>query len=326
MPHVNPLSRPAAIALYQTMLRIRLAERRVSEIYPSDKIQSPIHLSTGQEAVSAGLCLALRRGDHLYGTYRGHGIYIAKGGNLGRMFAELYAKDTGCSGGKGGSMHLVAPEVGLMGCSAIVASTIPLAVGDAMAAKFRKMKRVSAAIFGDGAIDEGVFFESVNFAVLRNLPVLFLLENNGYAVHSRVKDRHKQLELCRITEGLGLPGKRFDGNDVFKVYEEVSRAADSIRRGRGPVLLEFVTDRWNEHVGANSDWNAPYRPPEERRLAERRDPLAQARVVLRRDYRVADADFLRWEKAVLKDVDRAVDFAERSPFPPVERLYEGVFK
>lgn len=323
---MNKINRSTAIALYKTMLRIRLAERKVSEIYPSDKIQSPIHLSTGQEAVSAGFGLALRRDDHVYGTYRGHGIYIAKGGNLGRMFAELYAKGAGCSGGKGGSMHLVAPEVGLMGCSAIVASTIPLAVGDAMAAKLQKKKRVAAAMFGDGAIDEGVFFESVNFAVLRHLPVLFLLENNGYAVHSRVRDRHKQLDLYRIVEGLGLPGKRFDGNDVFKVYGEISSAAEKIRAGGGPIFLEFVTDRWNEHVGANNDWNAPYRPPDERSLAEKRDPLVRAQAALMNNFRVKPAEFARWEKEVLADVARAVDFAERSPFPSVERLYQDMYK
>ncbi len=326
MPPVKKLNRSTAVALYKTMLRIRLAERKVSEIYPSDKIQSPIHLSTGQEAVSAGFGLALRREDHVYGTYRGHGIYIAKGGNLGRMFAELYAKGTGCSGGKGGSMHLTAPEVGLMGCSAIVASTIPLAVGDAMASRLLKRKRVSAAMFGDGAIDEGVFFESVNFAVLRNLPVMFILENNGYAVHSRVRDRHKQLDLYRIVEGLGLPGKRFDGNDVFRVYEEISKAAQHIRTGGGPALLEFVTDRWNEHVGANNDWNAPYRPADERSQAEKRDPLVRAQTVLAKDYRITPAEFARWEQEEIKDIERAVDFAEKSPFPSVERLYKDMYK
>jgi TPP-dependent pyruvate/acetoin dehydrogenase alpha subunit len=157
----------SGLELYRTMLRIRLAELRIVDIYPTDKIQSPVHLSIGQEAVAAGVCRALKSSDHVLGTYRGHAIYIAKGGDMNGMFAELYGKATGCAKGRGGSMHLVAPEAGLMGCSAIVGGTIPVAVGDALAAKMEGRGRVAAVFFGDGALDEGVFFESANFAVLK---------------------------------------------------------------------------------------------------------------------------------------------------------------
>lgn len=320
-----PLSRTLALDLYRTLLTIRRVEQKVAEIYPSDKIQSPVHLSIGQEAVAAGVCRALRPADRIYGTYRGHGIYIAKGGGLNKFFAELYAKDSGCARGKGGSMHLTAPEQGLMGCSAIVASTIPIAVGDALASQRQGRRRVVVSFFGDGAVDEGVFFESVNFAVLKNLPVLFVLENNGYAIHSPVSSRHGRTDLYRMAEGLGLRGHRFDGNDVFKVYAAADRHVHEIRKNGPPRLLEFTTFRWQEHVGPSSDLDAAYRASGERTRALRNDPLVKAEDVLRRRFRVAGKTFAALEKAVRDGIVHAVRFAEKSPFPGPERLWEGMF-
>ncbi len=176
--------------LFFLALKIRLVEEKVIELYPSDKIQSPVHLSIGQEAVAVGVCRSLTPSDLLFSSYRGHAFYMAKGGDLRAMFAELCGKVTGCCEGKGGSMHLAAPEVGMMGASAIVASTIPHAVGAALAAKLLKKEQVIVAVFGDGAVDEGVYHESLNIAALHALPVIFLFENNGLAVHSRMADRH----------------------------------------------------------------------------------------------------------------------------------------
>ena len=306
------------LELYKTMLTIRLAEERVAAIYPTDKIQSPIHLSLGQEAVCTGVCAALRPNDRLYGTYRGHGLYIAKGGDLGRMFAELYGKDTGCARGKGGSMHLAAPEQGLMACSAIVASTIPVAVGDALAAQAEGRDRLVVAFFGDGAVDEGVFYESVNFAVLKNLPILFVCENNQYAIHSRVADRRKVTDLHRIGAGLGLKGRRFDGNDAGAVLRATAAAAKSIRAGGAPQLLEFMTYRWVEHVGANTDYQEAYRFPGEEKKARAADPVSRAKKKLGKA-----ADAVHAE--VVAAVDAAVAFAERSPFPAVDQLLSHVY-
>lgn len=318
----NPSSadRALGLRLYETMLRIRLAEQRIIEIYPSDKIQSPVHLSIGQEAVSAGVSLALAEGDHLYGTYRGHGLFIARGAGLEKLYAELYGKDAGCTRGKGGSMHLFAPEVGLMGCSAIVGSMIPVAVGDALAAKTLGQKRVSAAVFGDGAVDEGVFFESVNFAALKKLPVLFVCENNKYAIHSKVADRHAQTRIARFGEGLGLKGKTLDGDDVFEVYKETRAAAESLRRGGAPVLLEFGTHRWHEHVGPGVDYRESYRLPGEETRAKRSDPLARAKAVLKKRWKVAEPELAAMETRLRAEVDAAVDFAEKAPFPAADRL------
>jgi len=322
--NTRAVGRDVEVELYRLMLKIRLSEQRIIEIYPTDKIQSPIHLSIGQEAVAAGVCRALRSSDHLYGTYRSHGIYIAKGGDLGQLFAELYGKDTGCARGKGGSMHLTAPEHGLMGCSAIVASLIPVATGDALAARMRRDGRVVCAYFGDGAVDEGVFFESANFAVLKDLPIVYVCENNRYAVHSRVVDRHKQDKLYRLAEGLGLRGSRHDGNDVAGVFKTMRRAVEATRLGGGPVLLEYTTYRWHEHVGPGTDYEEAYRFPGESRETAQNDPITKMAARLQR--RGLHRELAAIATAVRAEIDRAVVFAETSPFPPPERLTADLFE
>jgi len=314
-----------SIELYRSMLRIRLAEQRIVELYPSDKIQSPVHLSVGQEAIAAGVCRALLGSDHVYGTYRGHAYYLAKGGDMKRMFAELFGKDTGCARGKGGSMHLVDPDAGLMACSAIVASTIPVATGDAYASLRMASKRAVVSVFGDGAIDEGVFFESVNFAVLKKLPILYILENNWYAIHSKVPERRKQTELWRVAEGLGLEGERHDGNDAGAVYSVMSKAVAAIKKGAGPKLIEFTAYRWHEHVGPGVDFHEPYRRSNEQALAMKNDPLKLAKADLAKRCGVKDEMFAHWEAEARREVVEAVEFAEKSPFPTVERLYQDVF-
>lgn len=314
------------IALYKSMLKIRLAEEKIAEIYPTDAIQSPVHLCIGQEAISAGVCLPLEKTDHIYGTYRGHGIYIAKGGGMKPLFAELYAKETGCSRGKGGSMHLVAPEAGVMGCSAIVASTIPLAAGDALAAQMQGSRRLNVAFFGDGAVEEGVFFETLNFAALKNLPVIFICENNNYAVHSRVSDRRKQMEIFRLGESLGVPGSRHDGNDATAVYSAMTQAVEKTRQGGGPVLLEFMTYRLYEHVGVAMDHQVAYREKDKLDQALKSDPLVQAEVLLKKSCGVSDADLNQWKTAANREIAEAVKFAEESSFPSPEQLYEDLFE
>ncbi|MBI5202846.1 MAG: thiamine pyrophosphate-dependent dehydrogenase E1 component subunit alpha [Elusimicrobia bacterium] len=319
------LDKALARELYRLMLRIRLAEERVVALYPTDKIQSPIHLSIGQEAIVAGACKALGKADRAYGTYRGHGLFVAMGGGIDKMMAELYGKDTGCARGKGGSMHMVAPEIGLMGCSAIVASTIPVATGDALAAKMKREKRLTAVFFGDGGIDEGVFYESASFAALKKLPVIYVLENNGYAIHSKVRERHAKTELWRIGERLGLPGRRFDGNDVYEVHESFAKAAAEVKAGKGPILLEYATCRVYEHVGPRTDFKETYHEKNDEAKAKARDPLTVAQKALQKRGWAAPADFAAWRKAALAEIDDAVAFAEKSPFPGPERLLADNF-
>lgn len=322
----HSVSQEMAVTLYQTMLKIRRSEEKIAEIYPTDKIQSPIHLSIGQEAVSSGVCLALEKSDHIYGTYRSHGLFIAKGGDLKGLFAELFAKDTGCARGKGGSMHLVASEVGLMGCSALVASTIPVATGDALASQNQGRKRVVVASFGDGAVDEGIFFESLNFAALKNLPIIFVCENNHYAVHSRVSDRHKETHLYKFGESLGLSGARHNGDDVFEVHRSMKEAVRHIREGGSPLLLEYTTYRRFEHVGPGMDHLEAYR--DQRRLADamKNDPLQGAKTFLQQQFQTSDETFLLWEHTIQKEIEEAVAFAEASPYPNADQLYEGLYE
>src|SRR5437667_5409048 len=196
---------------YRELLRIRRVEEEIARVYPSDKIISPVHLSIGQEAVSVGVCQALGPQDIVFGTYRSHACYLAKGGSLRGMIAELYGKATGMAKGKAGSMHLVDPVVGVMGASAIVASTIPQAVGYALALQMAGERRVVVAFFGDGATEEGVFYESLNFAALWRLPILFVCENNFYAIHSRQADRQAVPDICHRAAAQGVTTYRFPG-------------------------------------------------------------------------------------------------------------------
>lgn len=299
--------------LFYKSLRIRLVEERLIELYPSDKIQSPVHLSIGQEAVAVGTCQSLKSTDLLFCSYRGHAFYLAKGGNLNAMFAELYGKVTGCCQGKAGSMHLAAPEVGLMGSSAVVASTIPHAVGAALAAKLLKKNHVVVAAFGDGATDEGVYHESLNFAALHKLPVIFLCENNGLAVHSKIKDRHS-FQVIEHAKSYGLPAISIpDGYDFMKVHETFSALVNEVRQSRLPCFVEIITYRYMEHVGVGEDYQAGYRSREELERWKSNDPL------------VLDQELIDKYSSVIHDeIDAAIEFAESSPLPSEKNLLTHV--
>jgi TPP-dependent pyruvate/acetoin dehydrogenase alpha subunit len=311
--------------LYQSMLKIHLTEKKIAEIYPTDKIQSPIHLCVGQEAIATGVCEALLKSDHIYGTYRNHGIYIAKGGDLKKLFAELYGKEAGCCAGKGGSMHLVAPEAGLMGCSAIVGSTIPVATGDAYASKLQGRQRVVAAFFGDGAIDEGVFFESINFAALKKLPIIYVIENNHYAIHSKIQDRHAQKDLYRLGEGVGIKGERIEGSDVENIFSKMKSTVEAIRAGAGPFLFEFMTYRWHEHVGPGLDHKETYRDSARLKEASEKMPIEMTREQLLKKYKVSESTIKSWESNIRQEIEEAVAFAEQAPFPKPESVYDDVY-
>src|SRR5579885_2281634 len=203
--------------LYRSLYRIRRLEEEVARVYPTDRIKSPVHLSIGQEAVSVGVCEALRPDDVVFGTYRGHALYLAKGGGLKPMLAELYGKATGCARGKGGSMHLISLETGMMGTSAVVGTTIPNAVGYAYALRVQRQEAIVASFFGDGATEEGVFAESLNFAALKQLPILFVCENNRYAIHTHQKQRQGRPDICARAEAFGIPAERIEDNDVLAI-------------------------------------------------------------------------------------------------------------
>ncbi len=304
--------------VYRLLYLIRRVEERVAEIYPSDKIRSPIHLTIGQEAVSVGVCLPLRPDDVVFGTYRGHGTYLAKGGDLNAMMAELYGKATGCAKGKGGSMHLVDPDHGVMGTSAIVGTGIANAVGYAYATRLLDEGRVVAAVFGDGAVEEGVFSESVNFAALHRLPMVFVCENNQYAIHSHVRARQATDNLVERVRTFGVDAHRVPRNDVLLMLDGMTAAVEKVRCGDGPAVLEFETYRGREPVGPGEDYDLGYRSREDL------EPWVADDQVPRLEAMLEEGQRQRIEADIERSIDAAVEFAEASPFPDPADLLTNV--
>ncbi len=309
----------ASRRLFRQILRIRLIEERVAQIYPTDKIKSPVHLSIGQEVVSVAVCDVLAPQDVIAISYRGHAAYLAKGGDLPAMMAEMYGKPTGCAGGKGGSMHLISPEAGVMGASAVVGTHIPLAAGNALAAKLRGQDQVTVCFFGDGATEEGCFSETLNFAALHQLPILFVCENNGYAIHSPLRKRWANLDLCARVRAFGVPAVKIESSDVGTVRDTAEAAVAAIRAGQGPQFIEAITYRWLEHVGPSEDFNAGYRSRAEAEPWHAQDTVAQMADN-------SDADWLSQMRAEINaEIDAAVAFAEHSPAHRQEDLYRHVY-
>jgi 2-oxoisovalerate dehydrogenase E1 component len=307
---------PDIAKLYRSLYRIRRVEEEVVRLYPSDKIKSPVHLSIGQESVSVGVCDALRPGDIVFGTYRNHALYLAKGGDLRTMFAELYGKATGCAKGKGGSMHLVDIEAGVMGGSAVVGTTIPQAVGYAFALQLREQPAVVASFFGDGAVEQGAFHESLNFAALKSLPIIFICENNLYAIHSRLQDRQPVTRLFERARAYGINAERIEGGDVLRIRERVAAVREA---GAGPWFFECMTYRWKEHVGPGEDFDGGYRSRDEAAPWMMRDEVARMAGMLEPGERG------RLAGEVEAEIADAIAFAEASPFPADAELYTDVF-
>jgi TPP-dependent pyruvate/acetoin dehydrogenase alpha subunit len=299
--------------LFKGALRIRLVEERIIALYPSDRIQSPVHLSIGQEAVAVGLCEPLASSDLLFCSYRSHAFYMAKGGDLKKMFAELYGRTTGISAGKAGSMHLAAPEVGLMGASAVVASTIPHAAGAALAAKLRKTGQIIVCAFGDGATEEGVYHETLNFVALHRLPVLLVCENNQLAVHTSLRER-QAYEIGRHAAAYGLEVSSIaNGYDPVEVADHVGALCTAMRDDRRPRFVEISTRRYKEHVGPGEDLDVGYRSRADIEAWKEKDPLLLDRALV-----------AKFSPEVEREIDAAVEFAEASPVPGREHLLTHV--
>ncbi len=307
--------------LYRTLYRIRRVEEEIARIYPSDKLKSPVHLSIGQEAVAAAMCAPLTREDTVFCTYRGHAAYLAKGGNLKQMLAEMYGKATGCTKGKGGSMHLIDPEAGVMGASAVVGTTIANAVGYAYSVKLRKRNTVVMSFMGDGASEEGVFAESLNFAVLKKLPVIFVCENNGYAIHTHQSQRQGLPDICGRARAAGVQSELITDNDILKMHDRASATIDALRDGvaTGPFFFECQTYRWKEHVGPNEDFKLGYR------TREQAEPWIENDQVKRLAELLPARKRKQIETEVDEEVEEAVAFAEASPFPDLSELTTDVF-
>jgi TPP-dependent pyruvate/acetoin dehydrogenase alpha subunit len=311
--------------LYKTMLLIRQFELRLAEIYHTDAIKSPVHLSVGQESVAVGVCDALGTDDLISNTYRCHATYIAKGGNLNEMMAELYGKATGCAGGKAGSMHLVDFKRGIMGASAVVGTTVPVATGYALAMKRDAKKtghqRVVAAMFGDGCTEEGCFYESLNFAALHQLPIIYICENNRLAIHTPLEKRWATERLCERVATFGIKTYHIKKADVFEIRDTVTSIVNGLRDGSqpGPVFIEVETYRWLEHVGPRDDHEDEYRDGEEYKRWIDGDQIARLANML------DPATVVRIQKEITNEIQQSEKFAENSPYPAAEELYAHVY-
>lgn len=304
-----------------------MVEETIADRYAEWKMRCPTHLSIGQEAVSAAVGEALRRDDLAVSGHRAHGHYLGKGGDLKRMIAEIYGKATGCCAGKGGSMHLVDLDVGFVGSTAIVGGTIPVGVGLGLSIQLKRTDQVSVVFLGDGAIEEGVFYESANFAALKRLPVLFVCENNMYSVYSPLHVRQPVgRRIHDMVSAMGVPSRHGNGNDVGQVYDMTREAVEQIRQGGGPRFLEFETYRWREHCGPNYDNDIGYRTPEEFESWKCHDPVATAERWYTEQQGGTDEQLHAMGSLIRQEIDDAFRFAEQSPFPEPGEAFTHLFK
>jgi len=311
------------------MLRIRLCEESLVEPIIKGEMKGPVHLYTGEEAIATGVCAALSRKDYVFGTHRSHGHYLAKGGTLQKLIAEIYGKETGCSKGRGGSMHIIDLKKGMLGAAPIVAGTISLAAGAALASKIKGEQRVSVSFFGDGATGEGVLYESLNFAALKKLPVIFACENNLYSTHLPIRECRPGKHIFGIGIPFGIMSFQVDGNDVLKVYETTKKAVEICKKNRGPVFIEFMTYRLRGHVGADDNVQGTHtdiRPKEEIARWRKKDPIMKFERFLLKKKIFKKEELERIKKKLKDELQDAHIFAKNSPYPNPEELKKYVFK
>ncbi|MBU7011027.1 MAG: thiamine pyrophosphate-dependent dehydrogenase E1 component subunit alpha [Theionarchaea archaeon] len=309
------------IEMYRKMLEIRKFEEKVYDLFTQNLIPGTMHLYIGEEAVAVGVCAALNPHDYITSTHRGHGHCIAKGASLQKMMAELFGKRTGYCKGKGGSMHITDKSIGMLGANAVVGGAIPIAVGAGLSCKLKYPERVTACFFGDGASNQGTFHEGINMAAVWDLPVIFVCENNMYAMGTRQSTIMKIEDISKRAAGYGIPGVTVDGNDVMAVYEAAKKAVLRARRGEGPSLIECKTYR---HKGHSRFDPAKYRPEEEAAEWFARDPL----VLFRRDLLskgIPEEFFQKIEDKINAEIAEAVTFARESPLPEPEEALDDVW-
>ena len=323
---INEIPQSILKKMYFIMLKIRMVEERVADLVVHNEIICPCHLYIGQESIATGACVALKKEDYVFSTHRSHGHYLAKGGDLDKMMAELFGKVTGCSRGNGGSMHLVDPAIGYLGSSAIVAGTIPLAVGTALSSTIQKNDKISIAFFGDGAATEGVMYESLNFASLKKLPVIFICENNFYSTHMHIKEIQAGVDIYRRAESFNIPACKIDGNNVIDVYKKTSTAVEHARCGNGPSFIECMTYRWRGHVGPNWDIDKGLRSEEEVQWWINNCGIKRIEDLLLSTKIISLSENESLKSALSAEIDGAVRFAKESPYPDVTEYKNKVFK
>jgi len=311
--------------LLKTMVLMRRFEEKIIEVYSRQDMKTPVHLYIGQEAIAAGVCAHLSMDDYLVTTHRSHAHCLAKGASPEALYAEFYGRETGCCKGMGGSMHPAFPELGILGTSAIVGGGIPHGVGTALASMLRGDDRISVVFFGDGASEEGTFHESLNFAALKGLPVLFVCENNGYATVSPLASRQPNPNVAERAKGYGITTYEVDGNDVEAVYLAAEKAVESIKSGQGPAFIEAKTYRWMGHVGVDEDWKIDARPQAELEEWKKQCPLKQFLQKLSKNGTPV-SDYDEMVKAIDATLDIAIENARNASFPPVEQMHDLLFR
>jgi len=311
------------LRLYRGIYLIRRSEERIAELYGEQQMRCPVHLCIGQEGIAVGVCDVLRADDNVFSTHRSHGHYLAKGGDLAAMLGELYGREMGCSGGKGGSMHMIDTAVNFLGAAPILGATCALAVGAAFGMQMRGEDRVTVAFMGDAAVEEGIVYEAMNFAALHKIPVVLVCENNGLSTCSPLSVRQPAgRSLCSVAEGIGVKTAAADGNNVLEVRQKAAIAIEHARSGNGPFFLEFSTYRWREHCGPGYDFHLGYRDQKELETYYQNDPL----IMLKRKMVSAGAGgeegIAAIEASVDEQVESAIRAAQDAPYPPISQLTE----
>jgi pyruvate dehydrogenase E1 component alpha subunit len=315
------------LQMLRSLIRIRCVEETLADLYKDEQeMRTPTHFSIGQEAVGVGVSAALETQDTVFCGHRCHAQYLAKGGDLKAMVAELYGKETGCARGRGGSVHLNDDKAGVGASSAILGQTIAVAVGAAMSYQMNGERRISVAYFGDGTVEEGIWHESLNFAAVRKIPILFVCENNGYSTLTPLGRRQPAgIEIFERSKSYGLSAEKVDGNDAFAVHAAAANAVARIRDSKGPQFLECTTYRWREHVGPLWDYDWGYRTKEEVDSWIARCPIKRASEQLIRDGICTAKDIHLMKSESQTEVDDAVTAAKESPFPSVDGILEGTY-
>lgn len=331
---MNRMDRPFAalgtdttlgLQLLRSMLRIRMVEEEIAKRYAQQEMRCPVHLSIGQEATAVGGCAALRPDDQIVTSHRSHAHYLAKGGDLKAMMAEIYGRSTGCCGGRGGSMHLFDDQAGVLASVPIVGSYIPLGTGAALSYRLAHQDRVCMVFLGDGATEEGAFHESVNFAAVHQLPVIFFIENNLYSCYTGLADRQPDRPLTDLARAYGIPSVRVDGNDVLAVHVITGPAVARARAGKGPTLIVAATYRWREHCGPGYDNDVGYRTVEEFQTWRARCPVESLATRLLAEGTLSGRAQSDMVEKIATEIDDAFAFAVASPFPDPDTRSDHVY-
>ncbi len=310
------------IDMYRIMLRIRRFEEQCAREFAGNRIPGTVHLYIGEEAIATAVCANLNTDDFVTGTHRGHGHVIAKGATTDKMMAEIYGRETGYCKGKGGSMHIADPDIGILGANGIVGGGICVATGAGIACEMKGKGQVTVCFLGDGSTNEGAFHEGVNLAAIWDLPVIFVIENNLYAEKTRISNATRVIDLSDRCRSYGIPGVSIDGNDVLKVYETAGEAISRAREGQGPTLIECKTYRWHGHFEGDAQ---EYKGKEEADEWKAKDPLKRYRDYLLENGILSEAEADKMDEEMVQEIEDAVKFAQDSPFPSPEETEEDVF-